>query len=368
MTTIAVVGGGQLGRMLALAGAPLDLRLRVLDPARDAAASAVAEHVCAAYDNEAALERLVRGAALATFEFEHVPAATAAWLAERLPLRPGMNSLRVCGDRFIEKEFITRMGGETAPFAPVHDDASLANAIRLIGTPAILKTRAQGYDGRGQCAIDTPEQAFAAWAALGCAPCVLERRIAFTRELALIAVRSLTGETRFYPLVETRHRAGVLVSALAPAPETTRELRLQAESLGARLLDGLGHVGVLAIECFEHQGRLLVNELAPRVHNSGHWTLEGAATSQFENHLRAILGLPLGRTESREPTALVNLIGRLPDTREVLSWPDTHLHLYSKHPRAGRKLGHVTLRAAHHETLHHRVQAIEAMLADTVQS
>ncbi len=368
MSTIAVVGGGQLGRMLALAGAPLDLRLRVLDPSPDAAAGRVAEHVCAPYHDEAALERLVQGAALATFEFEHVPMATAEWLAARLPLYPGLESLRTCGDRLLEKEFVRRMGGETAPFAAVHSGASLLRAIRSIGTPAILKTRVQGYDGRGQRSVDTPEQAFAAWNELGRVPCVLERRIAFTRELALIAVRSRTGETRFYPLVETRHRAGILTSAFAPAPDTTRELRLQAESLATRLLEGLGHVGVLAIECFECEGRLLVNELAPRVHNSGHWTLEGAATSQFENHLRAILGLPLGRTEAREPTALVNLIGRLPDTREVLSWPDTHLHLYAKHPRAGRKLGHVTLRAAHHETLHHRVEAIEAMLADTVQS
>lgn len=366
MSTIAVLGGGQLGRMLALAGTPLDLRLRVLDPSHDAPAAAVAEHVCAGYGDTAALERLTRGAVAATFEFEHVPLATAQWIAERMPLRPGMDSLRICGDRLLEKQFVCDMGGEVAPFAPVDDEASLLAAVQRIGVPAILKTRTQGFDGRGQHSVDVPEQAFAAWNALGRVPAILERRVAFKRELALIAVRGLQGETRFYPLIETRHRDGILVSAIAPAADVSPEITRRAEQLATRLLDGLRHVGVLAMECFERDGQLLVNELAPRVHNSGHWTLEGAATSQFENHLRAILGLPLGNTEAREPTALVNLIGRLPDMREVLSWPDTHLHLYAKRPRAGRKLGHVTLRAAHHETLHHRVEAIEAMLAETV--
>ncbi|MFM8560233.1 MAG: 5-(carboxyamino)imidazole ribonucleotide synthase, partial [bacterium] len=356
MTTVAVLGGGQLARMLALAAAPLDVRLRCLDPAAEAPAAVAAHTLRGAFDDAVALDGLLAGASVATYELEHVPLATAERVAARLPLRPGVESLRVCADRAHEKAFVNELGGETAPWAAVSDEESLRAAVERVGTPALLKTRTHGFDGRGPVAVDQPEHALAAWERLERRPAVLERRMRFTRELALLAVRAHDGEPRTYPVVETRHRDGILVSAVAPAPGLADATRAQAESLARRVLDGLGHVGVLAMECFEVDGRVVVNELAPRVHNSGHWTIEGAITSQFENHLRAILGLPLGETAARGPSAIVNLIGRLPDTRALLALPDTHLHLYAKAPRPARKLGHVTVLARTLDELHHRVR------------
>ena len=363
MTTVAVLGGGQLARMLALAAASLDVRLRCLDPAPDAPAAVAAHTLRGSLDEPQALDALLEGASVATYEIEHVPLATAERVAARLPLRPGVESLRVCADRAHEKTFVNDLGGETAPWAPVSDEDSLRTAVERVGTPAILKTRTHGFDGRGQVAVDHPEQALAAWERLERRPAVLEGRVRFTRELALLAVRALDGETRIYPVVETRHRDGILVSAVAPAPGLPDATRAQAESLARRVLEGLGHVGVLAMECFEVDGRIVVNELAPRVHNSGHWTIEGAITSQFENHVRAILGLPLGETAARGPSAIVNLIGHLPDTRALLALPDVHVHLYAKAPRKARKLGHVTVLARTHDELHERVRTVEGIVA-----
>ena len=302
-----------------------------------------------------------------TYEFENVPVAAARFLAERVPVYPPPAALEAAQDRLVEKTFFQKLGVATPPFAPVDSQADLDAAIAQIGLPAVLKTRRLGYDGKGQIILREPADAATAWAALGDAPLILEGWVPFERELSILAARGRNGETAFFPLVENHHRDGILRLSLAPAPGITPALQSAAEQIASRALAALDYVGVLAIELFqvtrglEIGGRgwtgasspvprpsslvTVVNEMAPRVHNSGHWTIEGAETSQFEQHLRAVLGLPLGATAARGFSAMVNLIGALPDPAAVLAIPGAHLHLYGKQPRAGRKLGHITLRA-----------------------
>jgi 5-(carboxyamino)imidazole ribonucleotide synthase len=358
--TVGVLGGGQLGRMLALAGAPLGLRLRYLDPGPDPPAAAVAEHVQGEYEDYAALGRFARGLDLVTFEFENVPVESARWLADRLPVYPSPEALAVAQERLAEKTFFGRLGVPTPTFAAVDSRADLDAALGRVGLPAVLKTRRFGYDGKGQSVLTTAADVPPAWARLGGLPLILEGFVAFERELSVLAVRGRDGEVRCYPLVENHHRDGVLRLSLAPAPRLTPELQLAAEGYARRCLEELGYVGVLAIEFFEAGGRLQANEMAPRVHNSGHWTIEGAQTSQFENHLRAACGLPLGETEAVGCSAMVNLIGTLPETAAVLAAPGAHLHLYGKAPRPNRKLGHVTVRAADEGQLRRRLQSLIA--------
>ncbi|MGZ4481646.1 MAG: 5-(carboxyamino)imidazole ribonucleotide synthase [Gaiellales bacterium] len=336
----AVLGGGQLARMLALAGHPLGVRCRVLDPSPDACAGAVAELVVAAYDDPDGLERLAAGADVVTWEFENVPAAAAALLESRLDVRPDPACLAVAQDRLDEKRLFTELGIETPRFVACRSPGDLEGRIE---PPLVLKTRRLGYDGKGQVTVRTAADLEAAFAALGAVPLIAEELVAFERELSVVAARSLDGDTRVYPVVENHHRDGILRRSVAPAPGLPDVLRRRAEDHALRLLDRLGYVGVLAVELFQAGDRLLANELAPRVHNSGHWTIEGCDTSQFENHLRAVLGLPLGSAALREPCTMVNLIGRVPDRARVLAIPGAHLHLYGKEPRPGRKLGHVTV-------------------------
>jgi 5-(carboxyamino)imidazole ribonucleotide synthase len=317
MAIVGVIGGGQLGRMLALAGIPLGLSFRFLDPAPDAPAGEVGELLVGAYDDPELLDRLADGAAAVTYEFENVPVEAAL----RVAAIPGAAALEAAQDRLVEKQLFRRLGILTARM----DD-------EVETFPALLKTRRLGYDGKGQRLVETRVS--------GTVPGhVLEERVEFDRELSLLAVRGHDGDTRFWPLVENVHEDGILRTSRAPASEAPQA---EAEEYGARLLDELGYVGVLALELFDLGGKLLANELAPRVHNTGHWTIEGSATSQFENHLRAILGRPLGSTASRA-SFMVNVIGSVPPADEVLRVPGAHLHLYGKEPRPGRKLGHVTL-------------------------
>ena len=345
MTTIGVLGGGQLGRMMALAGYPLGLRLRFLDPAIDAPAGQVAEHIVGEYDDHGALEWFAQGVDAVTYEFENVPVEAARYLAERVPVFPPPEALSVSQDRVVEKSFFRDLGILTAPFAPVNSWEDLETRLREMGTPAVLKTCRLGYDGKGQAVIRSVEDAEAAWNAIGGQPLVLEGFVPFERELSIIGVRDREGNTAFYPLVENHHREGILRLSIAPAPDVTPELQGEAEGYARHVMQALGYVGALAVELFQVGGRLLANEMAPRVHNSGHWTIEGAETSQFENHLRAMAGLPLGSTAAVGYSAMLNLIGSLPDEKRVLSVPGAHLHLYGKAPRPGRKLGHVTVRA-----------------------
>ena len=346
MKVVGILGGGQLARMLALAGHPLGLDLRVFDPSPDAPAAAVADHVCAPWDDLHALARFCDGLDVATLELEAPPLVTARAVASRVLLVPSPRALAASQDRLGEKELARSLGIATAPFVRVDSAAGLAIAMERVGSPAVLKSRTLGYDGRGQAVVHTHEEALRAWQEGGRRPSVLEGLVRFDRELSLVAVRSTRGETAFYPLVENLHQGGILRRTVAPAPRLAASLDEQARCLAVRLLDHLEYAGVMTLEFFESGGRLLLNEIAPRVHNSGHWTIEGAATSQFENHLRAVTGLPLGSTEARGWSLLWNILGEAPDPARVLSIPDVHLHLYGKQPRSGRKLGHVTALAS----------------------
>ncbi len=346
MTTIGVLGGGQLGRMLALAGLPLGLRCVFYDQAGEAPVDAFARRVIAPYDDEARLAELAESVDLITYEFENVPVATARFLAERRPVWPPPVALETAQDRFVEKSFFLRLGIPTPPFRAVDSRADLDAAVAAIGLPAVLKTRRMGYDGKGQMLLRVAGDLDDAWSRLGGAPLILEGFVPFNYEVSVLAARSTTGEVAIYPLIQNTHRAGLLRLSLAPAPDVPPDLAARAADYARRVLAALDYAGVLAIELFVAGGDLVANEMAPRVHNSGHWTIEGAETSQFENHLRAILGWPLGSTAAVGASAMVNLIGALPPAPAVLSVEGAHLHVYDKATRPGRKVGHVTLRAS----------------------
>jgi 5-(carboxyamino)imidazole ribonucleotide synthase len=348
--------------MLARAGDPLGIRCRFLDPSPEAPAGRAGELLVGAYDDRAALDRFASDVALVTYEFENVPVGAARYLAERVPILPPPAALEVSQDRLKEKRLLEMVDIPVASWRPVASPAELEEALAELGCPAILKTRRLGYDGKGQHVIEGQPDVERAWARLGGAPLVLEAFVRFDRELSILAVRGRDGATVSYPIVENLHAGGILRRSLAPAPRVSPALQALAEAHARRVLDSLGYVGVLAIELFQVGDRLLANEIAPRVHNSGHWTIEGAETSQFENHLRAVAGLPLGPTTARGASAMLNLIGALPDTPAILAVPGAHLHLYGKAPRPGRKLGHVTLRADDAVALDRLRSRVEALI------
>jgi 5-(carboxyamino)imidazole ribonucleotide synthase len=347
--TIGILGGGQLARMLACAGARLGLRAHVFSPVPDDPAF----EVCAArtigdYGDEAALAAFAAAVDVVTYEFENVPSATAAFLDAHAPVRPNPRALALTQDRLVEKEFVASLGVETAPFADVADEAGLERAVAAIGLPAILKTRRLGYDGKGQRTLRAGDDPVAAFAALGRAPCILEGFVPFAKEVSVVAARGEDGAFRAYDLCENVHENHILALTLAPARVDPRTAEA-AIGMARRIAEAADHVGVLAVEMFvvEEAGgeRLVVNEIAPRVHNSGHWTLDGAVTSQFEQHMRAVAGLPLGSTRRHGARVeMRNLIGEEADRwREILAEEGACLHLYGKkETRAGRKMGHVT--------------------------
>jgi 5-(carboxyamino)imidazole ribonucleotide synthase len=328
--------------MLGLAGLPLGEQFTFLDPAEAAPAAAVGRLIQAAYDDPAALAELAATCDVATFEFEQVPAAGIDRLVDAgLEVRPGARPLAVAQDRLEEKRLFERLGIAVPRFAPVDSAGDLAAALADFGAPAILKTRGGGYDGKGQLPVAADDDPGAAVAELGGVRLIVEERVSFDRELSVIAVRDPHGDVLAYPLIENTHRAGILHMSRAPAPFVGVDLQRRAEAHARRVLEELDYVGVLAIELFQVGGDLLGNEMAPRVHNSGHWTIEGAETGQFENHIRAITERPLGRTDARGESVMLNLIGDVPDPSALLRLGG-HLHLYGKSPRPGRKLGHVT--------------------------
>lgn len=343
---IGILGGGQLGRMIALAGYPLGVRSTVLEPTSGSSASQVCAHVEGDFDNHQALYELVKASEVVTFEFENVPVESARWLAERVPVFPPPRALEVSQERFTEKQFFASLGIPTPPFAAIENESDFRKAVAEIGLPAVLKTRRFGYDGKGQAVLRTQADADAAWQKLGGRPLILEGFVQFDRELSIIAVRDREGRIATYPLIENVHIDGILHRSIAPAPDTGEELTERAAEYASRVLTELDYVGVLTIEWFQDGPRLLANEMAPRVHNSGHWTIEGALTSQFENHARAVCGLPLGKPDAVGFSVMYNFIGNVPTAASVLANPDAHLHLYGKSSRPGRKVGHVTLRAA----------------------
>ena len=342
MTRVGIVGGGQLGMMLAEAGARIGIECVTLDPAPDSPASRVAPSIVAGYDDEAALSELASVSDVVTYEFENVPVTSARFLAELVAVFPPPESLEFAQDRLLEKTLFEEVGLAVAPYAPVSSTEDLGEAMDLVGFPSILKSRRLGYDGKGQARLERPDQAGDAWREVGEVSSILEALVPFDRELSILGVRGRHGEAGFYPLVENVHREGILRTS-TPATSVTPALRSRAEELALSIMERLGHVGVLAIELFETGEGLLGNEMAPRVHNSGHWTIEGAATSQFENHLRAVSGMEIGPTSRTAYSAMVNLIGSEPPDEAFPADPGVHIHRYGKHAHPGRKLGHVTV-------------------------
>lgn len=348
MTTVGILGGGQLARMLVLAGAPLGLRFAVFDPAADACAGQVAPLQVGAFDDAAALAGFAAQVDVLTFDFENVPAASAQQLATQVPVFPNPAALAIAQDRLSEKTLFRELGIPVPEFAAIDDRAGLDAALARIGAPCVLKTRRFGYDGKGQFRIKTLADADAAWDALGAqaatAGLIVEAFVPFEREVSVVAVRGRDGGFRAWPLTENWHVDGVLSASLAPA-SVDAGLQEAAEAHARALAERLDYVGVFALELFVREGTLLANEMAPRVHNSGHWTIEGAETSQFENHVRAVLGLPLGSTAMRGHACMLNWLGAMPDAAAFLAVPGGHWHDYGKQARDGRKVGHATVRA-----------------------
>tara|TARA_R110002072_G_scaffold11196_2_gene50969 strand:+ start:131020 stop:132096 length:1077 start_codon:yes stop_codon:yes gene_type:complete len=356
---IGVIGGGQLGRMLALAGTPLGMQFVFLDPAPDACAATLGTHICADYHDHEHLQQLAQQVDLITFEFESVPAETVAFLSQFVPVFPCSESLRIARDRLLEKNLFQQLDIPVAPFAPINSQSDLDDAVALIGLPAVLKTRTLGYDGKGQKVLRSGADVDDAFAQLGAVPCILESFVRFSGEVSLIAVRGRDGQTLAYPLVHNTHEDGILRLSVA---SSNHPLQALAEEYVSRVLSHLDYVGVLAFEFFEIDGGLKANEIAPRVHNSGHWTIEGAECSQFENHLRAITALPLGSTRKVSESAMINFIGSVPDIEKIVALEECHLHHYGKAFKSGRKVGHATVRCQSAEQLQVRLAQLQKII------
>ena len=344
--TVGILGAGQLARMLAQAGQPMGLEFVFLDPAKDACAAEFGKHICAGWDDESALEKLARASDVVTFDFENVPEASASLIESFCPVYPPPRALYKSQDRLREKTMMEELGIPVAPFQPVSSRPDLMAAAEKIGLPFVLKTRRLGYDGKGQAVLRFQEDMERTWQLLGDSDLICESFVPFQAECSIIAARGLDGQTVFWPLTRNLHRNGILAISMAPA--FGQALQSRAESMIQSLLEHLDYTGVMALELFLMDGELLANEFAPRVHNSGHWTIDGAQTSQFENHLRAICGLPLGDTGVSIPSVMFNLLGQMPvsagPTPEGQNpEPGVHWNDYRKTPRDGRKIGHVTV-------------------------
>jgi 5-(carboxyamino)imidazole ribonucleotide synthase len=362
---IGVLGAGQLGRMLALAGYPLGLEFKFFDTVADAPAGQLAELMVGKYDDEVALVKFAKGLDVVTYEFENVPVSAVNILERHVNVYPPVKALEFSQDRLTEKTLFRELGIPVPDFYDVTGLESLQESLLKTGFPAVLKTRRMGYDGKGQAVLHSEADVEEAWQTLQGNALILEFFIGFEREVSIISVRGKTGETRFYPLVENHHHKGILQRSIAPAPSLTSELQKQAESYARFVLDRLEYVGVLAIEFFVKDSQLIANEMAPRVHNSGHWTIEGAVTSQFEHHIRAVAELPLGSTKTTGSSAMLNLIGVQPKFSEVLKLPNAHLHWYGKSVRPGRKVGHVTLVGETFEEMRDQLVPLEGLIGET---
>jgi len=348
---IGILGGGQLGRMLALAGIPLGMRFRFLEPKEDPPAGALGDTLHLPYDDMDAVDELADGMDVVTYEFENVSVEVARHLQEHVPVHPSPEALEMAQDRLTEKGSFRDLGIPTAPYRPVSSVDELRSAAEELGLPAVLKTRRFGYDGKGQEVLETEDDLASALESLPDRPLILEGFVEFDRELSIVAARARDGSIEFYPLVENEHVDGILRATVAPARDVPEALQRKAEGYSRTVLEKLDYVGVLAIELFQCGDELLANEMAPRVHNSGHWTQDGASVCQFENHMRAVAGLPLASSRPIQPTTMVNLIGTVPDVTRLMALPGAHLHLYDKSERPGRKLGHVNVVGDHPETV-----------------
>ncbi|MFM6988252.1 MAG: 5-(carboxyamino)imidazole ribonucleotide synthase [Arenimonas sp.] len=370
MTTVGILGGGQLARMMALSGAPLGLRFLLLDNVADACAGQFAPMLVGDYRDETILAEFAAKVDVATFDFENVPAESARWLNARIPVFPNPDALAVSQDRLAEKTLFRELGIDVPDFRDITGFDALRAAIAELGMPCILKTRRLGYDGKGQFRIRSDADIEAAWQALGAQAgtvgLILEAFVPFEREISVVAVRGRDGEFRHWALTENWHEQGVLSASLSPATGTDA-FEADAVAYARKVAEKLDYVGVFALELFLHSGRLMANEMAPRVHNSGHWTIEGAETSQFQNHLRAVLGLPLGSTRSVGASCMLNWIGAMPDAQPVLREAGGHWHDYGKTQRAGRKVGHATLRADSPQALAESLARVGAALGRQAQ-
>ncbi len=363
MKKIGVLGAGQLGRMLALAGYPLELDFSFYDTSGSPSVGLgdVTIDKAARLDNPA-LRAFIDSVDVVTYEFEHLPLSLTEHIEQHTTLYPPSRSIKVCQNRCEEKSLFKQLGIPTPDYRIVNSLEALQTAVEELGTPVVSKTTTEGYDGKGQFVIREAAQCPEAWQTIGNRELIVEAFVPFDRELSIIAVRDPKDNMVVYPLAENTHHEGILRYSTAPAPRISEDIFHEAETYIRALMHELEHVGVLALELFEVDGRLLANEMAPRVHNSGHWSMEGAYCSQFENHIRAISGLPLGNTEAQGFTCMVNIIGEKGDIHRILALPYAHLHLYGKEERPGRKLGHVNVRADSLEELKWRVENVASLL------
>lgn len=352
-STLGMLGGGQLGRMFTIAARNMGYEVIVLDPDTNSPAGKLAnEHICAEYTDQPALDTLNKRCAAITTEFENIPASILEQLAASCPVRPGARAVTITQDRIHEKTFLRDKGFPTAPFAVIKTDADLVQGLNNITTPAILKVSRFGYDGKGQYAVKSADDLQAGWQALGGNECVLEQRMLLDVEISVVLARSTTGEMTSFPAGENLHVNGVLDVSIVPA-RVDASVREQAINMATDIAEALDYIGVMAVEFFISNGKLLVNEIAPRPHNSGHYTLDATVTSQFEQQVRAVCGLPLGDTRLLSPVVMVNMLGDLwhggqaPHWDKLLSHSNIKLHLYGKHEaRPGRKMGHYNVLAS----------------------
>jgi 5-(carboxyamino)imidazole ribonucleotide synthase len=359
--SIGILGAGQLARMMALAGMPLGYRFNIYDTS-GAPSAGIGTLFSDPSNTQQELNSFLVEVDVVTYEFEHLPLDLANTIAQRKPLHPNALSLATCQDREREKAMFTELGIPTPRYRIARSADELRRAVDALGLPVVAKSATEGYDGKGQAVIRALDEVDAAWNKIGHPRLVVESFVTFSRELSVIAVRGAQGEVKSYPLVENHHHEGILRYTLAPARQVSATHADQAADFITRLLNRLDYVGVLALELFETPQGLLANEMAPRVHNSGHWSMNGSATSQFENHLRAISGLPLGNTEAQRPTCMINLIGCEIDLKAVTAFPDCYIHLYDKAPRPGRKVGHINVCAETESSLHERVRQVLSVL------
>jgi 5-(carboxyamino)imidazole ribonucleotide synthase len=346
---VGIIGGGQLALMLAQSVEPLGVTCTVLDPNEHCCARAVCEQIVGDYDDPEALKQLAACSDVVTYEFENVPAAAGEVIRSLKPIHPNPDALGYAQDRHLERTMFKDLGIAIPEYRAVDDVASLESALEELGTPAILKARSLGYDGKGQVLINDASKAADAFTTIGSVPAILDQFVEFERELSIVATRSITGDIAYYPLSANVHRGGILRVSKAPARDVNEHLIEQAHHAARQILNRFAYVGTIAVEFFQigrgDNATLVANEIAPRVHNTGHWTIEGAQTSQFENHMRAVMGMELGSSDAIGHSAMVNIIGDEPRSGALESMPEAHVHMYGKSPRAGRKIGHVTLNA-----------------------
>jgi 5-(carboxyamino)imidazole ribonucleotide synthase len=348
--------------MLALAGYQLGVEFRFFDPSSGAPVGQIGELVAARYDDKAALERFLDGTDVVTYEFESIPLDAVRFVADRVPVYPPLKALDAAQDRLLEKQLFRDLGIPVPEFSAIESASQLRDEAARIGFPAVLKTRRLGYDGKGQVVIRDAASVAAAWEQLAGSPLIVEKYVGFQYEVSIIGARAATGRSVFYPPIENVHRQGILRTSTVPAPNVSKDSGDAAIEHCRRIMDHFAYVGVMALELFSVDGTLLANEMAPRVHNSGHWTIEGSETSQFENHLRAILSLPLGSTALRGRSAMMNIIGHIPAREEVLAIEGAHLHLYGKAATERRKVGHVTLVADSADVIDHGMTVLGRVL------